>query len=359
MRAQMEVARKALKFAADEGAAVVIDPSRQGDGGTLFVAQASIPGAPAMGGGGGSGGAPQGKRQTVWDKNAPKIVPQVTVTKEQFNRLVRMLKAGETLKMAVDIAVQYHDDDLMAYNTVAEIPGTDLKDEVVMLGGHIDSWHSGTGATDNGAGVAVAIEAARIIKAAGLKPRRTIRVGLWSGEEQGLLGSRAYVAKHFGKTPPSFGGPPVATNTASNGSTPKDSAASAPTSEFEKFAGYFNLDNGTGKIRGVYLQGNEAVRPIFRKWLQPFKEMGATTLTISNTGGTDHQSFDGIGLPGFQFIQDVVEYNSRTHHSNQDVFDRIQADDMKQAAVIMASFVYNAATADEKLPRKPATSSSR
>jgi Zn-dependent M28 family amino/carboxypeptidase len=275
----------------------------------------------------------------------------MTLSKEHFNRLVRMLKAGETVKVAFDLAVQFHDDDAMAYNTVAEIPGSDLKDEVVMLGGHIDSWHSGTGATDNGAGVAVAIEAARIIKAAGLKPRRTIRVGLWSGEEQGLLGSRAYVAKHFGKTPPSFGGPAVGTGSAA----PKDSASSSPTPEFEKFCGYFNLDNGTGKIRGVYLQGNEAVRPIFRRWLQPFRDMGATTLTLSNTGGTDHQSFDGIGLPGFQFIQDVVEYNSRTHHSNQDVFDRIQADDMKQAAVIMASFVYNAATADEKLPRKPSS----
>jgi carboxypeptidase Q len=259
--------------------------------------------------------------------------------------------------MVVDLSVQFHDDDPMAYNTVAEIPGTDpkLKDEVVMLGGHMDSWHSGTGATDNAAGVSVAMEVVRIIKALDLKPRRTIRIALWSGEEEGLLGSRAYVTQHFGRSPANMfgGGPggPGAQAPGANGSASPNDAAPKP--DYAKFQAYFNLDNGTGKIRGVYLQGNEAVRPIFRKWLQPFRDMGATTLTISNTGGTDHQSFDGIGLPGFQFIQDEVEYETRTHHSNQDVFDRIQAEDMKQAATIMASFVYNAAMMDEKLPRKP------
>jgi Zn-dependent M28 family amino/carboxypeptidase len=271
--------------------------------------------------------------------------------------------------MAVDIAVQIHDGDLMAYNTVAEIPGTDLKDEIVMLGGHMDSWHSGTGATDNGAGVSCAMEAVRILKALDLKPRRTVRIGLWTGEEQGLLGSRAFVKDHYGKSPQSMfggGGPAQAARNGdgnapgANGSSSASAAAeSAPKPEFANFSAYFNLDNGTGKIRGVYMQGNEAVRPIFRKWLQPFREMGATTLTISNTGGTDHQSFDGIGLPGFQFIQDEIEYDTRTHHSNQDVFDRIQAEDMKQASVIMAAFVYNAATTDEKLPRKPASTESR
>ena len=259
--------------------------------------------------------------------------------------------------MVVDLSVQFHDDDLMAYNTVAEIPGTDMKDEIVMLGGHMDSWHSGTGATDNAAGVSVAMEAVRILQALDLKPRRTIRIALWSGEEEGLLGSRAFVTQHFGRSPPSmFGGPP-----SRNGDGAAASASSpdaAPKPEYAKFSAYFNLDNGTGKIRGIYLQGNEAARPIFRKWLQPFREMGATTLSLSNTGGTDHQSFDGIGLPGFQFIQDEIEYETRTHHSNQDVFDRIQAEDMKQAAVIMASFVYNAAMMEEKLPRKPAPVSS-
>ncbi|MFO0906909.1 MAG: M20/M25/M40 family metallo-hydrolase [Isosphaeraceae bacterium] len=238
----------------------------------------------------------------------------------------------------------------MSYNTVAEIPGTDLRDQVVMVGGHLDSWHSGTGATDNAAGVSAAMEAVRILKALDLKPRRTVRIGLWTGEEQGLLGSRGYVTKHFGRTASgmNFGGPAAATK--------KDAPDSAQNREYENFSAYFNLDNGTGKIRGIYLQGNEAARPIFRKWLQPFKDMGAQTVTVSNTGGTDHQSFDGIGLPGFQFIQDEIDYNSRTHHSNMDVYDRGQADDLKQASVIMAAFLLNAANADEKIPRKPSAS---
>ena len=351
MRARAELARKVSKMIADEGALAVIDASRQGDGGTLFVAQASIPGAQQIP----TPGQPPARRVAVYDKDAPKIPVQITASKEHYNRLARMLKQGETLKIALDLAVQFHDDDLMAYNTVAEIAGTDLKDEVVMLGGHLDSWHSGTGATDNGAGVSVGMEAVRILKALDLKPRRTIRIGLWTGEEEGLLGSRAYVTQHFGKTPQGQGGGGQAPPSPNDNPAAKPADPAAQLAEFEKFAGYFNLDNGTGKVRGVYMQGNDAVRPIFRKWLQPFKEMGATTLTIANTGGTDHLSFDGVGLPGFQFIQDVVEYNSRTHHSNQDLFDRIQADDMKQASVVMAAFVYNTAMRDEKLPRKPAT----
>jgi Zn-dependent M28 family amino/carboxypeptidase len=221
----------------------------------------------------------------------------------------------------------------------------------------MDSWHSGTGATDNGAGVAVGMEAVRILQALGLKPRRTIRIALWSGEEQGLLGSRAYVAEHFGKmeTPNAAG----AGN--GNGGTNTTAAPVLVTRpDYEKLSAYFNLDNGTGKIRGVYLQGNEGVRSLFRQWLLAFRDKpeektnwGASTLSISNTGGTDHLAFDAIGLPGFQFIQDEIEYDTRTHHSNQDVFDRIQADDMKQAATIMAAFIYNAAMLDQKLPRKP------
>ncbi len=344
---------------------MIVEGSR-GDGGTIFVQSASVPGVmPRFGMGGQGPGQPQGpppRRISPYDKDAPKSPPQIVMAQEHYNRLVRMIEAGERVKMVVDLSVQFHDDDLMAYNTVAEIPGTDpkLKDEVVMLGGHMDSWHSGTGATDNGAGVSVAMEVVRILQAAKLKPRRTIRIGLWSGEEEGLLGSRAFVTKHFGVSPASMfggGGPPAAGRNGRPGGPNNGSASTtdaAPTPEYAKFQAYFNLDNGTGKIRGVYLQGNEAVRPIFRKWLAPFRDMGANTLSLSNTGGTDHLSFDGIGLPGFQFIQDEIEYETRTHHSNQDVFDRIQAEDMKQAAVIMASFVYNAATMDEKLPRKPA-----
>jgi Zn-dependent M28 family amino/carboxypeptidase len=249
--------------------------------------------------------------------------------------------------MHVSLAVQFSKDQVMGYNTIAEIPGSDKADEVVMIGGHMDSWHSGTGATDNGAGVAAAMEAVRIIQALGLKPRRTIRVALWSGEEQGLFGSRAYVEQHFGK-------PADDSEDASFMRLLQGGMAAKITRgpEYDKLSAYYNLDNGTGKIRGIYLQGNEALRPIFRQWLQPLRDLGAETITASNTGGTDHLSFDAIGLPGFQFIQDEIEYETRTHHTNQDVFDRIQADDLKQAATIMAAFVYNTAMRDEKLPRR-------
>ncbi|MCM3873362.1 MAG: M20/M25/M40 family metallo-hydrolase [Pyrinomonadaceae bacterium] len=341
LRAAFDLVAKKNLFLQEEGAAVVIDPSRLGDGGTVFVQSASVP-QPLSG----EPFGPNSRSMPPYDKSAPKFAPQMVLAVEHYNRIVRLLQAGEKVTMTVDLGVEWQDADLMGYNTIAEIPGTDLKDEVVMLGGHMDSWHSGTGATDNGAGVAVAMEVVRILQALGLKPRRTIRVGLWSGEEQGLLGSRAYVAEHFGRFEPTS----AAAASPATSPTPAPKLLTKP--EYEKFSGYFNLDNGTGKIRGVYLQGNEGVRPLFREWLTPFRDMGATTLSISNTGGTDHLAFDAIGLPGFQFIQDEIEYDTRTHHSNQDVFDRIQSDDMKQAATIMAAFVYKAATRDEKLPRK-------
>ncbi len=349
-QAALQFSATKTRFLHDEGVAIWIEPSRIGDGGTIFVQGATAPQAmPAES----TGARPRSPRP--FDPSAPKVTPQLVLAVEHYNRIIRMLESGEKVRMTVDLAVEWHDADLMGYNTIAEIPGTDLKDEVVMLGGHLDSWHSGTGATDNAAGCAVAMEAVRIIQALGLKPRRTIRVALWSGEEQGLLGSAAYVAKHFGK----FETPPVSTSAGNgngNGSAPTAPAAPVLVKrpDYDKLSAYFNLDNGTGRIRGVYLQGNEGVRSLFREWLAPFNDLGAATLTISNTGGTDHLSFDGIGLPGFQFIQDEIEYDTRTHHSNQDVFDRIQADDMKQAATIMAAFVYNAAMRDEKLPRKPA-----
>jgi hypothetical protein len=335
------------QFFHEENAALLIDASRLGDGGTIFVQSATVP-QPCVE----NPFAPNAPRQIqAYDKTASKIIPQLVLAVEHYNRIARMIEAGEKVKMTVDLAVDWQDADPMGYNTIAEIPGSDLKDEVVMLGGHMDSWHAGTGATDNGAGVAVAMEAVRILQALNLKPRRTIRIALWTGEEQGLLGSKAYVAQHFGK---------IETPAVAPGASPTSSPLPSPAPgvlitkpEYEKFSSYFNLDNGTGKIRGVYLQGNESVRPLFRQWLMPFREMGAATLSISNTGGTDHLSFDAIGLPGFQFIQDEIEYDSRTHHSNQDVFDRIQADDMKQAATIMAAFIYNAAMRDEKMPRKP------
>jgi carboxypeptidase Q len=350
-RAQAAISRVRDQFLADEGVAAVLSPSSRGDGGTVFVQSASIPtppgqagpggGGPAGAGPGGPGGPGQGgpggfaNRPRVWSKDSPKIQPQIVLAVEHYNRLARMLKQGEELKAALRLEVKFHDEDTKGYNTVAEIPGSDpmLKDEVVMLGGHMDSWHSAPCATDNAAGVAVCMEAVRIIKTLDLKPKRTIRIALWSGEEQGLYGSAGYVAEHFGAR--------------------VEGGALQLKPEHEKLSGYFNLDNGTGKVRGIYLQGNEAVRPIFRKWLEPFRDLGASTITPSNTGGTDHQSFDRVGLPGFQFIQDEIEYDTRTHHSNMDEYDRAQADDLKQASVIMAAFVYNTAQLDEKLPRKP------
>ena len=343
-----------LSFLAKEGAAAVVYASSQGDGGTVFVAGASVPGPDPM-----AAVAPTNLPR-AWATNAPAFPPQITVAAEDYNRLVRMIQQGEKLKMSVDLRVRFKDDDLMAYNTIAELPGDDLKDEIVMLGAHMDSWHSGTGATDNGAGVAATMEAMRILATLKVKPRRTIRIGLWSGEEQGLLGSKAYVTRHFGfytnttehvvlraPSDPSDD-PPMR-----RGSTNAASRKLVREPEYDQLSVYFNLDNGAGKIRGVYLQGNEAVRPLFRRWLEPFRDMDAQTLTLSNTSGTDHQSFDAIGLPGFQFIQDPLDYWSRTHHSNEDVLDRVPAQDLKQAAIILATFAYDAANADDMVPRKP------
>ena len=334
---------KRWNFLLNEGAAVVVDSSSKGSGGTLFVQGATaVPNIPA------EGATTPPPPVRLYDKAAEsRIIPQMTMTIEDANRLIRMMKSGVKPKMTVNIDAQYHDEDLMGYNTVAEIPGTDpvLKDEIVMVGAHLDSWHSAGGATDNAAGSAVAMEAARILLAAGLKPRRTIRVALWSGEEQGLNGSREYVKQQFGemKGAPMFGAPQPG--------APRPELVK--TANYDKLSVYYNLDNGTGKIRGVYMQGNDAVRPYFEAWLAPFADSGAKWLTLQNTGGTDHLSFDRIGLPGFQFIQDEVEYSTRTHHSNQDNYDRIQADDMKQAATIMAAFIYQSAMMDEKMPRKP------
>jgi Zn-dependent M28 family amino/carboxypeptidase len=233
------------------------------------------------------------------------------------------------VKIELDIKNTFHDDP-MSFNVIAEIPGTDKAAELVMLGAHFDSWHGGTGATDNAAGSAVMMEAMRILKQSGLRLRRTVRLGLWGGEEQGLIGSREYVKAHFA-----------------------DRADMVLKPEHARLSAYFNVDNGTGAIRGVYLQGNEAVAPIFDAWMKPFDNLGMTTVTIRDTGGTDHQSFDAVGLPGFQFIQDPVEYGSRTHHSNMDVYERIQDEDMRKNAVIVAAFVYHAANREDKLPRKP------
>lgn len=359
MRSSAQLQSDKWQLVYDEGAAVVLEPGR-GDGGTVFVAQATMPRladpnrdsrSPSDGGNPFSRGGPR-----PWATDPPTVLPQLVLAAEHYNRLVRMVQKDAHPKLEIDIESHYHDGDVNSFNIIAEIPGTDLKDEVVMLGGHFDSWHAGTGATDNAIGCGVALEAVRILKAIDAKPRRTIRIALWTGEEQGLYGSRAYVADHFGSLQaPSrsvSGGGPGGGGEGPRGEGGRNRATYELKAEHEKFSSYFNLDNGTGKVRGIYLQGNEAVRPIFRAWLAPFADMGATTITSSNTGGTDHQSFDGIGLPGFQFIQDPLEYDTRTHHSSMDVYERIQEEDAKQASIIMAAFVYLAAIRDEKLPRK-------
>jgi carboxypeptidase Q len=267
----------------------------------------------------------------TYKKEDPENMLDIVLGVEDFNTIMRLVKAGSPVSLDVDVKTKFQSQDLTGYNVIAEIPGTDptLKDEVVMLGAHLDSWQTATGATDNASGSSVMIEAMRILKTLGVQPKRTIRIALWSGEEQGLLGSKGYVKKTFA-----------------------DPATMVTTAAHEKFSSYFNIDNGTGKIRGIYLQGNEQCRDIFTAWLAPFNDLGAKTVTISNTGGTDHQSFDGVGLPGFQFIQDPIEYDTRNHHSNMDVYDHLIESDLKQIATIVAAFVYNAAQRDQKLPRK-------
>ena len=274
-------------------------------------------------------------------------VTALSMATEHYNRILRYLDDEETVELEIRVDAQFHDVDTKAYNTVAEIQGTDLADELVMVGAHMDSWHAGVGATDNGAGTSVALEAIRILTAIGAKPRRTVRVALWAGEEQGLIGSRQFVKTHFASRPedPEQEKLPRFLREETWPLTLKPA--------HENFAAYFNLDNGSGKIRGVWAQENAAVVPIFKAWLEPFHDLGATTVSLRNTGGTDHLSFDAVGLPGFQFIQDRLDYQTRTHHTNLDTYDHLREDDLKQASVIMASFLYHAATRDEKLPRKP------
>jgi carboxypeptidase Q len=320
--------RKALaKFFADEKVLAVLEPGNT-DFGTFIVS--------------GLGTAKEGEQFPV---------PSVVVSAEHYNRLARLADQKKDFEVEVDVKATYHDDDRNAYNTVAEIPGTDKKGEVVMIGAHLDSWHGSTGATDNGAGVVAAMEAVRILKAIGVAPKRTIRIALWSGEEQGLLGSRAYVAQHFASRPASTD----AADADLPSSMRRNRGPLTIKPEHAKLAGYFNMDNGTGKIRGIYVQENAAVRPIFEQWVEALKDLGVTTLTMRNTAGTDHVSYDEVGLPGFQFIQDEIEYDALTHHTNYDSYERLQRDDLAQAAVVMATFVWEAANRQEMLPRKPLT----
>ena len=294
----------------DEGVAAILTPGGgNSNGGTVFT----------------NNGLPR-------TLNAPANVPQVFVAPEHYGRIYRILEKKLPVRMELDVKTKFYDSDLRSFNIVGELPGTDKRDEVVMLGAHFDSWHAGTGATDNAAGSAVMMEAMRILKATGLPLRRTVRIGLWTGEEQGLIGSREYVTAHFA-------------NRATMETKP----------EHAKFSAYYNVDNGTGAIRGIYLQGNQAAGPVFAEFMKALDSDSISVRTIApgNTGGTDHQSFDAVGLPGFQFIQDAIEYNSRTHHSSQDVYERVQPVDRRHNAVAVATFVYLTANRDALIPRKP------
>ncbi len=307
-QSMMSMRAKIDSFLISEGALAVISGGR-GNMGTVFT----------------SNGASR-----AWD--AKPVLPEMEMGSEHLGRIIRLLEAGKDVSLELDTRTTFNTTDSTENVVVAEIPGTDpkLKDELVILGGHMDSWHASTGATDNGTGSAVMMEAIRILKAIDVKPRRTIRVVLWSGEEQGLLGSRGYVKNHYG-----------------------DRLTMTLKPEQAKVSAYYNLDNGAGKIRGIFAQGNDEVAPIFKDWFAPFADLGASTVTLRNTGSTDHIAFDEVGIPGFQFIQDPLEYGTRTHHTNMDSYDRISSNDLQQASIIVASFVYNTAMRDEKLPRKP------
>ncbi len=298
---------KFLQFLKDEGVVAGFTSGGRGDDGTIFAAGA-------------------GSREL----RDPLPPTGVALVAEHYNRLARLLEKNIPVKIELDVRVQMDSAPVDGMNVIADLPGGSRKDEIVMLGAHLDSWQAGTGATDNGAGCAVVLEAVRILTALKLKMDRTVRVARWDAAEEGLHGSREYVKARFAD---------------------RETMERKP--EYARLSGYFNFDNGTGKIRGVNLQGNDMMRPVFAAWLAPFQDLGASTLTIRDTGGTDHLAFDAVGLPGFQFIQDPIDYGTRTHHTNMDVYDRLQKGDLMQAAAIMASFVYNAATRPEMLPRKP------
>ena len=335
---RMEFQQKLGQFLANEGALAVILPSRDGEngggsGGTIFVDN-------------GSGFGPR-----PYEREQMNPLPIAVMAIENYGRAYRLLKANVPVTLEINIDTKFEGEHEHGFDTVAEILGNDpkLRDEVVMLGGHLDSWAAAAGATDNGAGSVVAMEVMRVLNALHVKPRRTIRIALWTGEEQGLLGSRGYVDQHFGHIPRSTEPDQLKLSERMR----KVSGPIQVKPEQEKLSGYFNVDNGSGKIRGIFLQGNAAVGPIFAQWMAPLKDVGVSALTLQNTGGTDHLSFDAVGIPGFQFVQDPLDYDTRTHHSNMDTYERLQAEDLAQAAFVEAIFVYNTAMRDQMLPRKP------
>ena len=335
---RLELRQKVGQFLADEHALAVVTPSRDGrdgggSGGTIFD----------------DSGA--GFGWEAYKREHADPLPVVVMAIENYGRVYRLLKANVPVSMEMNVDTKFTGDHEHGFDTIAEIPGTDprLKDEVVMVGGHLDSWASATGATDNGAGTVVAMEVMRILNTLQVKPRRTIRVALWTGEEEGEFGSYGYVKEHFGNVPLSTA--PDQLKLPEWVRKPAGPVQLKP--DQQKISAYFNVDNGSGRIRGVYLQENAAIAPIFAQWIEPLKDLGVTTLTMRNTGGTDHEAFDAVGIPGFQFIQDPLDYGSRTHHSNMDTYERLQPEDLAQAATVEAIFVYNTAMRDQMLPRKP------
>jgi carboxypeptidase Q len=315
-----------MSFLQEERPLAILDQSYRGWYGQIAVSGAQLPNPPEV---------PWGERTNPYMPGTPDAVPQISLAREHYGRIFRLLEKDIPVTLELELQVEFQEDDLYGYNSIAEIPGTDpdLQDEIVMLGAHIDSWHAATGAADNAAGTVVMMEVMRILKEIGIEPRRTIRIALWGNEEQGLHGSREYVSDHFAVQ-------------AGN-----DGESLVKRDDYENLSAYYNIDNGTGQVRGIYLQGNEQLRQIFRAWLSPFEEWNASTVSFANTGGTDHLSFHRVGLPGFQFIQDPIEYFTMTHHSNQDYFERLLEDDLKKTAIIVATFVYHTAMLDERLPR--------
>jgi carboxypeptidase Q len=328
---------KLLPFLAEEKVAGVIVPSRDGKngGGTGIIFD--------------DNGAALGR--TPYHRDTAVPFPVVVAQIESYGRVFRLLENHVPVTIEMNVETKFTGDHEHGFDTVAEIPGTDpqLKGEIVMVGGHLDSWIAGTGATDNGAGSVVALEVMRILNSLQVKPRRTIRIALWSGEEEGLFGSKGYVGQHFGSFQLSTA--PDQMEMPEFLRKPAGPLALKP--EQKLVSAYFNVDNGTGRIRGIYTQGNAAVDTIFAQWMAPLRDLGVTTITNRNTGGTDHLSFDAVGIPGFQFIQDPMDYETRTHHSNMDTYERLQPADLKQIAVVEAIFVYNAAMREQMIPRKP------
>lgn len=328
-RARAELQYEIMKFLQEERPLAILDYGYRGWYGQIAVSAASMPVEPS---------ASWGDVRRAHEADESEIIPQVSLMREHYGRIFRLLEKDQPVSIELDLQVEFQEDDLHGYNTIAEIPGTDpnLKDEVVMLGAHLDSWHAATGATDNASGSSVMLEVARILKAIDAQPRRTIRVALWSGEEQGLHGSLNYVSDEFAET----------------GGSWNQSGEISKKENYDNFSAYYNIDNGTGQVRGIYLQQNEALRPLFRTWLRPFSDWDASTVSFNNTGSTDHIAFERVGLPGFQFIQDPIEYGTVTHHSNMDYYERLVEQDLSRTAVIVATFVYHTAMLDEKLPRK-------